>query len=72
MVTVREVEQELMPIRDAARLLCIHTNTLRRWGNKGIIREYRLGPAGHRRFSRQDVSNLLDHLRSHGGLPPES
>jgi excisionase family DNA binding protein len=69
MVTVQEAEGQFMPIREAARLLCVHANTLRRWGDRGIIRAYRLGDSGHRRFLRQDVVNLRYYLLSHGGNP---
>ena len=69
MLTVQEAEGQFMPIRDAAQLLCVHANTLRRWGDKGIIRAYRLGDNGHRRFLRQDVVNLRFYLLSHSGNP---
>ena len=44
---------------DVARLLNVHINTLRRWSNKGIIKMYRIGPRGDRRFRREDVASFL-------------
>ena len=44
---------------DVARLLNVHINTLRRWSNKGIIRMYRIGPRGDRRFRREDIASFL-------------
>jgi excisionase family DNA binding protein len=45
---------------DVARLLNIHTNTVRRWCSKGILKSYRLGPRGDRRFVPGDVIKLLE------------
>ena len=44
---------------EACRILCIHANTLRRWSEQGIIKAYRVGPRGDRRFRREDVAALL-------------
>ena len=46
-------------VQEAARLLNVHPNTLRRWGNRGFIRTFRVGPRGDRRYRRQDVDDLL-------------
>ena len=44
---------------DVARLVNIHTNTVRRWTNSGILKAYRLGPRGDRRFKRTDINRLF-------------
>jgi excisionase family DNA binding protein len=44
---------------EACRVLCIHANTLRRWSEQGIVKTYRLGPRGDRRFRREDIAALL-------------
>ena len=44
---------------EACRILCIHANTLRRWNEEGIIKAYRIGPRGDRRFRREDIAALL-------------
>jgi excisionase family DNA binding protein len=59
--------KELIPIRDAARTLSVHTNTLRRWHERGIIRAYRIGSRGDRRFFRDDVLKLKLSMMSHEG-----
>jgi excisionase family DNA binding protein len=43
----------------ACRILCVHSNTLRRWCGLGIIKAYRIGPRGDRRFRLEDVTQLL-------------
>ena len=47
---------------EAAQLLHMHTNTVRRWSDKGVIKSYRIGPRGDRRFISEDIIRLLDEL----------
>ena len=49
----------LLTAGEAARMLGIHENTVRRWSKKGILKSYRVGPRGDRRFRRQDVDSFL-------------
>ena len=43
-----------------ARMLHIHINTVRRWSDQGILKPYRIGPRGDRRFKRDDVMVYLN------------
>lgn len=49
----------MLTTSDVARLLNVHINTLRRWSNKGIIKMYRIGPRGDRRFRQKDIASFL-------------
>ena len=49
----------MLTVRQVARLLNIHINTVRRWSNQGILKSYRIGPRGDRRFKRQDIALFL-------------
>ena len=49
---------------DVARLLGVHINTVRRWGKKGILKAYRVGPRGDRRFRREDVDAFLNEEKN--------
>ncbi len=40
---------------EVARLLNVHDSTVRRWNDRGIIKAYRIGPQGERRFRRDDI-----------------
>jgi excisionase family DNA binding protein len=42
----------LLTITDVAQVLGLHPSTVRRWSNKGILKQYRIGPRGDRRFRR--------------------
>lgn len=53
--TARHSADSLLTIGEAARMLNVHTNTLREWGKKGFIDTYRVGQRKDRRFRLQDV-----------------
>ena len=44
---------------EAAQLLGLHPNTVRRWSKEGILKSYRISPRGDRRFKREDVDDFL-------------
>jgi len=58
MADYEKMDKMLTP-REVALLLHIHTNTLRRWSDKGIIVAYRINPRGDRRYRLQDINNFL-------------
>jgi excisionase family DNA binding protein len=49
----------MMTTSDVAHLLNVHINTVRRWGDRGVLRAYRIGPRGDRRFHRDDIAMFL-------------
>jgi excisionase family DNA binding protein len=59
----------MLTVREVSRLLHIHSNTLRRWSDQGIIKAYRIGPRGDRRFKPEDIAVLL--LQESKGLPKD-
>ncbi|MCX6659385.1 MAG: helix-turn-helix domain-containing protein [Candidatus Bathyarchaeota archaeon] len=48
----------MLTVREISRLLHIHPNTVRRWSEQGIIKSYRIGPRGDRRFKWEDIIQL--------------
>ena len=61
MVTEEEIGP-MLSVREVARLLHIHGNTVRRWADRGIIKAYRITSRGDRRFRRQDIAQYLNEL----------
>jgi excisionase family DNA binding protein len=49
----------MLTTREVAQILNIHINTVRRWSNQGILRAYRVGSRGDRRFMRNDIVSFL-------------
>ena len=55
----RKPASELLTVSQAAALLNVHPNTVRRWSQNGEVKAYRIGSRGDRRFHRADVERLL-------------
>jgi len=55
---------DMLTVRQVARLLHVHPNTLRRWSNKGMIRAYRINQRGDRRFKREEITQFLAELNT--------
>ena len=53
----------MLTTSEAGRLIGVHTNTVRRWGAKGILKPYRIGSRGDRRFRRRDIDRFLELSR---------
>jgi excisionase family DNA binding protein len=49
----------MLTTSEVARLLNVHINTVRRWSNQGVLKTYRIGARGDRRFHREDIANFL-------------
>ena len=56
----------MLTVREVSQLLHVHSNTLRRWSDQGVIKAYRIGPRGDRRFRAEDIAVLL--LEENNGL----
>jgi excisionase family DNA binding protein len=49
----------MLMVVDVARLLNVHTNTVRRWTNCGVLTVYRIGPRSDRRFYKKDIDAFV-------------
>lgn len=54
----------MLSIRDVAHLLGLHHNTVRRWSKRGILKSYRIGARGDRRFKREDIDSFLEEAET--------
>ncbi|HSZ12813.1 MAG TPA: MerR family DNA-binding transcriptional regulator [Solirubrobacteraceae bacterium] len=54
---------QLMQVRQVARALGVHENTVRRWEERGLLRAVRL-PSGVRRFRAEDVEAVRKQMFS--------
>jgi excisionase family DNA binding protein len=51
----------MLTASEASKLLHVHINTLRRWTNQGILKAYRIGSRGDRRFKRDDIVRFINY-----------
>jgi excisionase family DNA binding protein len=49
-------------VRETARRLGVHENTVRNWEKRGLLRAIRLPGSGYRRFRVEDVERLRQEM----------
>jgi excisionase family DNA binding protein len=69
-MTTDKLTNSMLTVREVSQLLHVHSNTLRRWSDQGILKAYRIGPRGDRRFRPEDIAVLL--LQENKGIPPDT
>jgi transposase len=55
----KKVQTSPMSIAGVAAILGVHTNTIRRWSDEGLIPCFRLGPRQDRKFEPQSVMEMM-------------
>ena len=55
-----DTNQKLLKLSEAAELLNVHPNTLRKWDKKGILKAVRFGQRKDRRYKKEDIMRLVD------------
>ena len=51
--------EPMLTTSEVARMLNVHINTVRRWSNQSILKAYRIGSRGDRRFNPEDIDSFL-------------
>lgn len=57
----------LLTIADVAQLLHVHPNSVRRWADRGLLRCYRVGIRGDRRFRANEVDEFVESGAAYNG-----
>jgi len=55
-------KDNMLKTNAVAQALNVHENTVRRWSDHGLLKVYRIGPRGDRRFKRKDIDNFLQEV----------
>ncbi|HEX78803.1 MAG TPA: helix-turn-helix domain-containing protein [Dehalococcoidia bacterium] len=56
----------MLTTSEVARILNLHINTIRKWSNQGILKAYRIGSRGDRRFKKEDIDNFFARDKRNG------
>jgi excisionase family DNA binding protein len=59
MVNYNNNIEPMLTTSEVARILSVHINTVRRWSNQGVLKSYRIGSRGDRRFRKEDIDNFF-------------
>jgi len=51
--------KEMITSSEVGKLLGLHVNTIRRWSDMGLLRAYRMGSRGDRRYLKEDINAIL-------------
>ncbi len=60
-------EARMLTISGVANMLNLHANTVRRWSDQGVLKTYRIGARGDRRFMRHDIIKFQKTHRFNNG-----
>jgi excisionase family DNA binding protein len=58
-MTNEVVTSAMLTPSEVANILSVNINTVRRWTNKGILKAYRIGTRGDRRFREEDIASFI-------------
>ena len=58
----------MLTVQEVAAVLNVHADTVRHWSDHGLLKTYRIGPRGDRRFSWEDVDSFLKEKGSVPGM----
>ena len=61
---VAERAPRMVRVGEAAQILQVHPNTIRKWSSEGLIPSYRIGRRRDRRFTLEDLDRFLASHRS--------
>jgi excisionase family DNA binding protein len=53
------MENKLVTIGQASKMLGVSISTLRRWDKSGVMKSTRAGIRGHRYYAQSDIENFL-------------
>ena len=56
---------DLLTVRETARRLGVHENTIRNWDERGVLTSIRLPGSGFRRFDADQVDRMQKEMFSH-------
>ncbi len=63
MPKIKDSLPELLTIKQAAKVLNVHAETLRRWGKRGKLKAIIVNERGDRRYDPRDIESFLKNKK---------
>ena len=63
-----QTSNDLLTTREVANLLKVHVTSVRRWSKTGVLKSYRIGLRGHRKYLKRDILNCLCKISPGGEI----
>ena len=63
-MTQSERRSVMLTPSEVASILSVNINTVRRWTNRGLLKAYRIGTRGDRRFREEDIASFISEESS--------
>ena len=60
-------DSNMLTVSQVARRLNVHPHSVRRWGDAGLLKSYRFGVRGDRRFTSEDVDVFMQSHKKRRG-----
>jgi excisionase family DNA binding protein len=57
---IAKLPARLLTVREVAHFLGVHSSSVRRWENKGLLKSYAIGLRNNLRFTQEEVLNFLN------------
>lgn len=64
---IHVARRRLLTTGEAAAMLNVHENTVRRWSDRGILGSFRIGSRADRRFIETEVNGLIAKMHRDRG-----
>lgn len=61
----QKLPDRMLAVKDVAKILNVHTNSVRRWAKMGIMPSYQYGPQRTVRFDERDIIAFLEKSKNH-------
>lgn len=58
------IKNELLRIKEAAKMLGVNPETLRRWDRSGKLKAIVISPRGDRRYSKEDIEKFINSIKN--------
>jgi len=61
---ITELKHQILNVDEVSLMLRVHSNSVRRWSDLGILHAFRVGVRGDRRFKMEDIKAYIESTKT--------